>query len=115
MGMRGRRLFLFFGGLRILTSELIWVSLDSVCFSMWYMLLIVKPRIEGNFSLRMLWRERYYVYYIIGGNFLQKYPFKAHANCRKHLEYIIGAYCYTPQNMLSSHAQYYVHGKIIET
>lgn len=56
--MRGRRLFLFFGGLRILTSELIWVSLDSVCFSMWYMLLIVKPRIEGNESLCVCYGEK---------------------------------------------------------
>lgn len=83
---------------------------------MWYMLLIVKPRIEGNESLCVCYGEKGTMSNIqSGGNFLQKYPFKAHANCRKHLEYIIGAYCYTPQNMLSSHAQYYVHGKIIET
>lgn len=32
-GDEGKTSFLVFGGLRILTSELIWVRLDSVCFS----------------------------------------------------------------------------------
>lgn len=32
-GDEGKTPFLVFGGLRILTSELIWVRLDSVCFS----------------------------------------------------------------------------------
>lgn len=44
--------FLVFGGLRIPTSELIWVRLDSVCFSIQlreaYLCIYVK-----------LWRKRY--------------------------------------------------------
>lgn len=35
-GDEGKTSFLVFGGLRILTSELIWVRLDSVCFSIQY-------------------------------------------------------------------------------